>query len=149
MDRAALDVAIANRIAHGGWCPRGRKAEDGTIDGRYALRETDTEDYRVRTEWNVHDSDATLVVCAGPPTGGTALTIDFARAHGKAWYLLNMNEQHDISLLLEWLNANNIGILNIAGPRESNCRGIYEKSRVLLQELVDRAGINGERRSRS
>ena len=37
-DRAALDFAIAHRIPHGGWCPRGRKAEDGTIDPRYNLR---------------------------------------------------------------------------------------------------------------
>jgi predicted alpha/beta-hydrolase family hydrolase len=31
VDRAALDVALELGIACGGWCPRGRKAEDGVI----------------------------------------------------------------------------------------------------------------------
>jgi hypothetical protein len=41
-DRAALDFAIEHGIPHGGWCPKGRKAEDGPIDPRYLLRETPT-----------------------------------------------------------------------------------------------------------
>lgn len=38
-DRAALDWAIANQVPHGGWCPAGRIAEDGTISDRYQLQE--------------------------------------------------------------------------------------------------------------
>ena len=149
VDRAALDVAIASRIAHGGWCPRGRKAEDGILDGRYALRETEADDYRVRTEYNVRDSDATLVLCAGTPAGGTALTVAFARARGKPIYILDMNEKYDLLSLQEWLDRNHVRVLNVAGPRESNSRGIYERARRLLQELVDATAISDERRSRS
>ena len=60
-DRAALDWAIERGIPHGGWCPRGRRAEDGRIDRRYALRETPAHDYQQRTRWNVRDSDGTLI----------------------------------------------------------------------------------------
>ena len=60
MDRAALDAALALGLPCGGWCPRGRLAEDGPIDPRYPLRETPSGDYRQRTEWNGRDADGTL-----------------------------------------------------------------------------------------
>ena len=60
-DRAALDFAIEYGLPHGGWCPRGRLAEDGPIDERYELTETPSHRYAQRTEWNVRDSDATVV----------------------------------------------------------------------------------------
>src|SRR5207247_4718217 len=60
VDRAALEFAVAHRIRHGGWCPRGRKAEDGMIPPRYRLRETGSASYDVRTRWNVRDSYATI-----------------------------------------------------------------------------------------
>ena len=49
-DRAAQDWAIANGIEHGGWCPKGRRPEDGRIDERYRLSETPSSHYRQRTE---------------------------------------------------------------------------------------------------
>jgi len=61
-DRAALDFAIEHGIPHGGWCPGGRKAEDGPIDSRHRLKETPSGDYVERTEWNVRDSDGTVVL---------------------------------------------------------------------------------------
>lgn len=39
-DRAGLDTALLNGFPHGGWCPKGRKAEDGVIDLKYDLTET-------------------------------------------------------------------------------------------------------------
>jgi ADP-ribosylglycohydrolase len=48
-DRAALDWAIKRGIPHGGWCPKGRKSEDGPIDVRYQLNETPRADYVVAT----------------------------------------------------------------------------------------------------
>ena len=74
----ALDAAIALGIPHGGWCPRGRLAEDGRIPWRYNLTETDSPHYAVRTERNVLDSDATLILCRGTPSGGTELTLRLA-----------------------------------------------------------------------
>lgn len=83
VDRAGLDVAIALGIPHGGWCPKGRKAEDGTIPAIYQIQETPKTNYKQRTGWNVRDSDGTLILTLGEPTGGTAATIKLAAAHGK------------------------------------------------------------------
>ncbi|MEZ6054758.1 MAG: putative molybdenum carrier protein, partial [Planctomycetaceae bacterium] len=75
VDRAALDVGLDLDLPCGGWCPRGRKAEDGPIDERYPLKETESAKYDVRTRRNVRDSDGTLVLTVGDPIGGTALTV--------------------------------------------------------------------------
>jgi len=83
-DRAALDYAIQHGIPHGGWCPRGRLAEDGPLAEIYRLRETPSRQYAERTRWNVRDSDATLVFTLSAETsGGTALTIELAQRQGK------------------------------------------------------------------
>src|SRR6266571_9073801 len=71
VDRAALDVALELGIPCGGWCPRGRRAEDGIIPERYPLIETPTTAYPQRTERNVRDSDGTLVLTVGRADGGT------------------------------------------------------------------------------
>ena len=72
VDRAALDVALELGLPCGGWCPRGRRAEDGPIDPRYPLTETPWDGYPQRTEWNVRDADGTLILTparrtAAPP----------------------------------------------------------------------------------
>ena len=83
-DRAALDFAINNDIPHGGWVPRGRKAEDGVIPDRYHVKETPEPEYSRRTALNVMDSDGTLIFSHGPLTGGSALTEKLARKYNKA-----------------------------------------------------------------
>lgn len=40
VDRAGLDVALDLGLAVGGWCPKGRRAEDRRIPDRYPLMET-------------------------------------------------------------------------------------------------------------
>src|SRR5258705_210532 len=83
-DRAALDWAIEHGVPHGGWCPKGRPAEDGPIDLRYQLQETPSSSYPQRTEWNVRDSDGTAVFSIGEIlTGGSKKTIELARKHGR------------------------------------------------------------------
>ena len=84
VDRAALDVAGALGLARGGWCPKGRLAEDGTIPDRYPLAETETAAYEERTRLNVADADATLVLNWGPLEGGTLLTAETARCFAVA-----------------------------------------------------------------
>ena len=81
VDRAALDVAIYLDIPHGGWCPRGRRAEDGRIPETYQLRETSSRDYASRTEQNILDSDATLILYAKKLSGGSGLTLRLAQQH--------------------------------------------------------------------
>jgi hypothetical protein len=82
-DQGALDAAIALKIPHGGWCPKGRKCEHGVIPAKYSLRETESPAYEERTEWNVRDSDGTVVLTFGNPTGGSALTIVLAKKYRK------------------------------------------------------------------
>lgn len=82
-DRGALDAAIALAIPHGGWCPKGRRAEDGVIHSRYQLRETETEKHRPRTKLNVEDSDGKMILTHGPLEGGSLFTAEYAERMGK------------------------------------------------------------------
>lgn len=136
VDRAALDAAISLNIKHGGWCPKGRKAEDGVIDASYSLIETDSTDYLVRTQLNVRDSDATLILYAGILGGGTKQTYEYADKTGKPVLLIDITNKPDLKTVIDWILENNISVLNIAGPRESKNPGIYVKSKKIISELI-------------
>ena len=132
VDRAALDAAITLGLPIGGWCPLGRRAEDGPIPERYPLRETPSADYAERTEWNVRDSDATLILHRGPMTGGTRLTAELARRLGKPLLARDLAVPLDVRAIADWLVANRVRVLNCAGPRESGAPGIGGESRRIL-----------------
>jgi hypothetical protein len=129
VDRAALDVAMRLGIAHGGWVPLGRLAEDGTLPSYYQLQEMPTEDYAARTEKNVLDSDGTLLISRGSPTGGTDYTRKMALKHGKQLLHIDLSLGQRLSdagsLIASWVEMNRIETLNVAGPRESNDPDIY------------------------
>ncbi len=137
VDRAALDVSLERGMDCGGWCPKGRLAEEGRIPDRYPLSETPRAVYRERTEWNVRDSDATLILATGELTGGSKLTQEFARRFGKPWFLVDFDRPAEIADLRDWLSANQVQVLNIAGPRESTEPGVYEKAAAYLRKLLD------------
>jgi len=136
VDRAALDAAMMVNIPHGGWCPRGRLAEDGRIPDRYRLQETHSSEYAVRTEWNVRDSDATLIVTRGEMSGGTKLTAALALRYSKPLLVVDLTENPLPMSAVEWLLRHNIRTLNIAGPRESTCPGIHQAARTFLSDLL-------------
>lgn len=136
VDRAALDVALRLGIPCGGWCPRGRRAEDGTIPARYPLAETPDTRYPQRTAWNVRDSDATLVIHAGPPRGGTALTLRLARRKGKPVLDLDLDGDPDPSVLKAWMAGSGVRVLNVAGPRETESPGIGDRAARLLDAAL-------------
>lgn len=143
-DRAALDWAIRNGVPHGGWCPRNRTAEDGVLSAKYELREAQSPDYRWRTRQNVTDSEATLILNTGTLDGGTLETAKFAKSFGKAHLILQLDRgvrDEDVQQLLNWLQRESIGVLNVAGPRESKRPGIYS----LTSELLDCAAKAGRR----
>ncbi len=137
VDRAALDVAIELGIAHGGFCPQGRRAEDGRIPDPYELSETPEKDYATRTERNVVESKGTLIVCAGNPSGGTALTQRLAHTHGKPHLVVDLHQLHDHSAdeVRAWIDEQAIDVLNVAGPRESGAPGIHARATALLREV--------------
>lgn len=138
VDRAALNVAIAAGIPCGGWCPLGRKAEDGPLPLHYPLRETDSPLYDVRTRWNVRDADATLVITAGAVKGGTALTVELARRIARPLHVINLLDDGRNHILdtCQWLHEHRVRTLNIAGPRESQQPGIYSRTQEFLLELI-------------
>lgn len=137
VDRAALDAAARLGIPTGGWCPKGRRAEDGPIPASYPLAETPSADYAQRTEWNVRGSDGTLVLTAGPLRGGTAFTLELARERGRPTLVLDLGEEPDPARLAEFVRAHGLRRLNVAGPRESLSPGIYERAlRFLLEALT-------------
>lgn len=126
VDRAALDAAMALGLACGGWCPRGRRAEDGPIPSRYPLRETPGNTYPERTAWNVRDSDATLVLTLGKPRGGTALTIGLAHKAGRPVMVVDLStEVPGAAEVRAWLDREGVRTLNVAGPRESESPGTH------------------------
>jgi hypothetical protein len=136
VDRAALDVSLELGLPCGGWCPQGRKAEDGPIDPHYPLRETPSADYAERTACNVRDADGTLVLTRGRRKGGTALTIAFARHLNKPCLVLNLNKKPTPARVRDWAKANQVRVLNVAGPRESENQGIYDQAVEFLRRLL-------------
>ena len=144
-DRAALDFAIAHSIPHGGWCPRGRLAEDGTLEGCYDLRETPEEEYPQRTEWNVRDSDGTVIFSVAPElTGGSKLTAELAAELGKP--CLHLSELRDganaAARLRAFVSAHHIRVLNVAGPRASNEPAV---ARFVIETLEGLFGVSRPR----
>lgn len=135
VDRAALDVALELGVPAGGWCPKGRKAEDGSLASRYPLTETPSEEYWQRTEWNVRDSDGTLVLTRGAPTEGTAYTIEVARKLGKPCLVLDLTEAPNESVVKAWADEHKVRVLNVAGPRESKCPGIHAQASEFLRAI--------------
>lgn len=136
VDRAALDAALARGLPCAGWCPRGRRAEDGPIHRRYPLKETPSSDYAERTQLNVRDSDGTLVVTRGAPTGGTALTLDFARDLARPLRVVDLAAATPTAAdVREWIDGAGIITLNVAGPRASTQPGIYAPAYRFLHDL--------------
>lgn len=137
-DRAALDFAIAHGIPHGGWCPLGRRVEDGVLESRYRLRETESKNYRQRTRRNVADSDATLILNVGELADGSLATRQFAEDAGKPVCVVALDADDlavEVTRVGEWLAAHPIAVLNIAGPRESKRPGVYRKALTFLQAV--------------
>jgi hypothetical protein len=139
-DRAALDFAVEHGIPHGGWCPKGRKAEHGSIAWRYDLKETPSADYAQRTEWNVRDSDGTVIFSFGPTlTGGSKKTAEFAQKHGKPCVHLSakLHGERAPEVLKKFIEDHHVKILNVAGPRESEEPMVGEVVKAVLGALMD------------
>ncbi|MBF0294781.1 MAG: putative molybdenum carrier protein [Magnetococcales bacterium] len=135
VDRAALDFAQEQNIPAGGWCPKGRRADDGAISVDYPLLETSTSDYRQRTLKNVQDSDGTLILHQGTLRGGTLLTLQMARSLKKPHRACNLRGNVDLCAVRAWLEQHQIDTLNVAGPRERGFPGIHGHAKAFLQAL--------------
>ncbi|HEY5432045.1 MAG TPA: putative molybdenum carrier protein [Coriobacteriia bacterium] len=146
VDRAALDCAIALGLRYEGWCPAGGWAEDypvppGLFDDYPFLTETPSSDPDQRTEWNVRDSDATLVLACGETAGlspGTLLTASVAERSGKPCLEMSVFDDprsRGLAGFLAFSGGRPI-VLNVAGPRESECPGAYAAARAFLMAAL-------------
>lgn len=135
VDRAALDVAMEFDVDSGGWVPKGRLAEDGPLTKKYRVIETPSDDNAVRTEWNVRDSRATLLITDGEATGGSALTLALAEKMKRPHLHVDLSKTtipQAVDAIVSWLSSGRYEILNVAGPRLSESPGIYDKARSVL-----------------
>jgi putative molybdenum carrier protein len=134
-DRAALDWALSHNLACGGWCLKGRKAEDGTIGPKYPLKESLSASYLQRTEWNVRDSDAIVLFSIAPSlSGGSRKTVEFTRKHNKPCLHLHARLQDAAQRLHAFLEDNVVETLNVAGPRASKEPNVAQ----FVIEMLDR-----------
>jgi hypothetical protein len=129
-DRAALDVALHLGFPHGGWVPKGRRAEDGRIPSRYELKEMPTDSYPERTKANVDDSNGTLILTRGRIDGGSKLTFKYANASARPCLHINLKDVRGDNALyafLNWMTGHQIDVLNVAGTRASKDPLIYDR----------------------
>lgn len=157
VDRAALDVAVARGIAYGGWCPKGGWAEDlphppGLLAKYPLLAETPLADPAQRTEWNVHDADACLIVAdaAGlEVSAGTRLASDLAHRYRKPLFIARLGNADALRQATLWLRVQQARRgaalkLAVGGPRESEAPGIYQRAAAFLRGLMDAVGAGGQ-----
>lgn len=151
-DRGGLDAAIHCDLPHGGWCPKGRKSENGIIPAKYQLQDMNSASYLKRTEANVVDSDATLIFTYGKATGGSKKTIEFAKKHGKAHLHIAL-DQYSRDEVVHWIKRWFEGdvtkptppaqcVLNVAGSRESKAPGIQEAVMIGMVDVI--SAVNGK-----
>ena len=147
VDQAALRVAAAFGIAIGGWCPPGRISDAGVIPASFALTPT-TDDRSThapdiprsqRTEWNVRDSDGTLVLCLGllaDADAGTRFTAACAARYGKPLFVADPADLSDTKRVREWIGVHSIETLNVAGPSEQTLPGIGDLTQAFMPHVL-------------
>jgi hypothetical protein len=156
VDRAALEVARALSIPYGGWCPRGGWAEDfpdppGVLARYPLLLETPLADPAQRTQWNIRDSDAVLIImpaAAAAVSKGTDLARQCAERAGKPLLAVALDDPAAAGRTTAWLegfaaarDARNPLALGIGGPRESEAPGICQRAVEFLRQALRPAAI--------
>jgi len=142
VDRAVLDAAIKHGIECGGYCPRGRWAEDGRISNHYPLLELEDSDPAARTRANVEDSEASVIFFRSELTGGSHLAADTARSAGKPLLLVDLADTSDaaaLQLLEQFVRRHQPGSLNVAGPRASEWTAAYSRVRRIMDRWLKAA----------
>jgi hypothetical protein len=130
-DQAALDAAIDLGIDHGGWISGGRLTDAGPLPEKYQLAEMPTDGYPERNEQNVRDSDGTVIFSRGPLTGGSKLTAELARAHGKPHLHIDFEPTPPLAAsgaVHRWIAAGKVRVLNVSGARTSKTPDIYNQT---------------------
>ena len=138
-DQGALDAAIKLGIPHGGWVPKGRLTEDGSISDKYNLIEMPTDSYPDRTKKNIRESDGTLILSHGMITGGSEYTQNMALKYGKPMVHIDLSNvtPFDAAVLINnWIVDYEIKTLNVAGPRASKDSKIYQSTLDIIESVL-------------
>ena len=141
VDRGALDAALDVGAPCGGWCPPGRKAEDGRIPLHYPLQEMPTGSYRHRTRRNVEHSDATLILHFGELEGGTLETENFCRQQAKPHLVVDvgtMDVDSAVREIIGFITDVQVETLNVAGPRASKQPQAAELTRQIIRAVLQK-----------
>jgi hypothetical protein len=139
VDRAGLDAAIELNIDHGGYVPKGRKAEDGQVPLKYQMEELTRGGYPTRTKKNIEAADGTLIFCKGKPVTGTKLTIDHAEQIKKPYLVLDLSAVSmptAIRMIRGWIANEGIEVMNVAGPRLSTAPKLATMAKKILIEAL-------------
>lgn len=158
-DRGALDAGIDAGVPIGGWAPAGWRADGGAVPDRFraCMSEHSSSGYEGRTLQNILDGDATLIVSFGPISGGSRATLTQAILRGKMIAQLVLGSEYggenrglwfrggeavgaladpaDV-VILDWIREHDIGVLNVAGPRERKEPGIGSAVRELMGKVL-------------
>jgi hypothetical protein len=148
VDRAALDVALKHRIESGGWCPSGRLDEFGRIPDRYPVKELESGGFTERTLQNVKDSDGTVIIYPGKLSGGTEQTVRICVEQRRPLKLIdssNVSTEKAAQLIADFVRANTIDVLNVAGPRQSEWAKGYDYTTSILEAFVNSIASRGRK----
>jgi hypothetical protein len=140
VDRAALDVALERRIDCGGWCPAGRLDECGRIPDPYPVKELPVGGFAERTLRNVVEAGGTVIVHCGGLRGGSEYTRQCCIENRRPHLLIDASDtaaEEGAVTLAEFVRGNEIEVLNVAGPRESEWPGGYDYARALLEKFIE------------
>ena len=143
-DQGALSACVQAGFPYGGWIPKGRRTEKGNVPARYRMRQHWSRHYPPRTEKNVVDSDGTVIFTYGKPDGGSRLTIEFAKQHGKPWLAVDATRPHDeiVARVARWIRRRlpDGAVLNVAGSRRSKVPGIHFIVKRAVRDVLARLG---------
>lgn len=138
-DQAALDASIKLGVPHGGWIPKGRLTENGSLPDTYQLTEMPDTSYAARTEQNVIDSSGTIIISHGPLSEGSEYTRQMAIKHHRPWLHIDLSQTpafKSAAVISSWIDKNDIQILNVAGPRASKDSQIYPAVLKLIESVL-------------
>lgn len=138
-DIAALDAAMDYGVPHGGWIPKGRRTEDGSLSDRYLLKETNNIGYPQRTILNILDSDGTLIFSHGELAGRSAFTRDMAKKHSRPCLHINLSEISEyqaVEIIRDWIEVKGIKVLNVSGPKHSEDPFIYDVVNNIVKSVL-------------
>jgi hypothetical protein len=133
-------AALDRGVPCGGWCPAGRRAEDGRIPDHFPVRELASADYRDRTLCNVRDSDGTVVIVFSELEGGTQFTVACCRRERRPYLLLDAHEMTTSEAarrIAKFVEQYDLATLNVAGPRASRHPAAQSWARTAVREFLE------------